>query len=421
MARLLRRVPAEELQAQGPSPRDPEAAAVAGRIVEDVRTGGEPALRTYAERFDGLDPGAPLVLGPSLLDEALASLAADERALLERTAGRIRSFAEAQRDCLAPLDVPVPGGRAGHRWLPVASAGAYAPGGRYPLPSSVLMTAVPARVAGVERVWLASPRPTRATLAAAAVAGVDAVIPVGGAQAIAALALGTLGPPVDVLAGPGNRYVTAAKRHLYGEVGLDGLAGPSELVVVADASADPASVAADLLAQAEHDPRAVAVLVTTAPALLEQVEAALEAQLAELPTQGVAGAALRSQGAGVLVQDLEAAARLVDRLAPEHLHLAVAEPRGLAEALRSYGALFVGGASGEVFGDYGAGPNHVLPTGGGARYQAGLSVLTYLRPATFLELEDPGPLARDTAALARLEGLEAHARAAEQRPATLLR
>ena len=226
---------------------------------------------------------------------------------------------------------------------------------------------------------------------------------------------------MDVLAGPGNRYVTAAKRHLYGEVGLDGLAGPSELVVVADASADPASVAADLLAQAEHDPRAVAVLVTTAPALLEQVEAALEAQLAELPTQEIAGAALRSQGAGVVVQDLEAAARLVDRLAPEHLHLAVAEPRDLAEAVRSYGALFVGGASGEVFGDYGAGPNHVLPTGGGARYQAGLSVLTYLRPATFLELEDPEPLAMDTAALARLEGLEAHARAAERRPATLLR
>lgn len=421
MARLLRRVAAEELQAQGPSPRDPEAAAVAARIVEDVRTGGEHALRTYAERYDGLASGAPLVLGPPLLDEALASLAPDERALLERTAGRIRTFAEAQRSCLAPLDVPVPGGRAGHRWLPVASAGAYAPGGRYPLPSSVLMTAVPARVAGVERVWLASPRPTRATLAAAAVAGVDAVVPVGGAQAIAALALGTLGPPVDVLVGPGNRYVTAAKRHLYGEVGLDGLAGPSELVIVADALADPASVAGDLLAQAEHDPRAVAVLVTTAPATSLVGSSASCVSSAASTCSRSAGAALRSQGAGVVVRDLEAAARLVDRLAPEHLHLAVAEPRSLAEALRSYGALFVGGTSGEVFGDYGAGPNHVLPTGGGARYQAGLSVLTYLRPATFLELEDPGPLTADTAALARLEGLEAHARAAERRPATLLR
>lgn len=415
MDRLLRLAPAQELLVRATLRQDPEASATAARIVEDVRARGESALREHAERLDGLAPGAPLLLGREVLERALADLPREQRSLLERTAQRIRTFAAAQRQCLAPLDLAVPGGRAGHRWLPVAGVGAYAPGGRYPLPSSVLMTAVPARVAEVEHVWLASPRPSPATLAAAALAGVEGVLPVGGAQAIAALALGTVTPPVDLVVGPGNRFVTAAKRHLFGEVGIDGLAGPSELVVLADATAAPELVAADLLAQAEHDTEAVVLLVTPSPDLPARVETALRAQLRDLPTARVAEQALARRGAAVVVEDLEAAVRLVDRLAPEHLHLALREPHAAARALRSYGALFVGSGSAEVFGDYGAGPNHVLPTGGSARFQAGLSVMTFLRPATYLELDAPEELAADSAALARLEGLEAHARAAERR------
>ena len=422
----LRRLDPERLPREAGAPLDPDVQAAAAAIVEDVRLRGERALREHAERLGDLTPGAPLVVERAGLEAALADLPADHRALLERTAARIRTFAEAQRGCLRDLDLPVPGGRAGHRWLPVAAAGCYAPGGRYPLPSSVLMTGLPARIAGVGELTVASPRPGPLTLAAAAVAGADRLLAVGGAQGIAGLAFGLGGgAPADVVVGPGNAWVTAAKRHLVGEVGIDGLAGPSELVVLADGTADPELVAADLLGQAEHDPEAAPVLVTTDAGLVPRVEAALARQLEDLPTAAVARAALAGQGAAVVVPDLAAAAAVADRLAPEHLELLVADPAalaGLAERVTCYGGLFVGAGSGEVLGDYGAGPNHVLPTAGGARFQAGLSVATFLRPATFLALDGEGDedaaafadLAADAAALARLEGLEAHARSAER-------
>jgi phosphoribosyl-ATP pyrophosphohydrolase/phosphoribosyl-AMP cyclohydrolase/histidinol dehydrogenase len=397
---------------------DAETARAAAAIVDDVAARGEPALRAHAERLGDLAPGAPLVVERPALFAALDAQPIEVRDLLERTAQRISAFATAQRRALVDVAVPVPGGVARHEVRPVERAGCYAPGGRFPLPSSVLMTAVTARAAGVAQVWVASPRPTAVTLAAAAVAGADALLAVGGAHAIAALAFGAGPVPrADVIVGPGNRWVTAAKQRVAGQVGIDMLAGPSELLVIADASGDPARIAADLLAQAEHDVDAIPVLVTDTPALVAKVEAALATQLETLPTAAIARRALENGGV-VVVPSLEAAAEVADAFAPEHLELDVRDPAALRPRLAHFGALFVGAASGEVLGDYGAGPNHVLPTGGTARATAGLSVFTFLRAQTVLELT-AGPeveaLARDAAALARLEGLEAHARAAEHR------
>jgi phosphoribosyl-ATP pyrophosphohydrolase/phosphoribosyl-AMP cyclohydrolase/histidinol dehydrogenase len=418
MSALLPRIGIAEAGRDRRAAVDPEAMRIAAEIVEDVRVRGEPALREHAERLGDLEPGAPLVLDRPALDTALASIPPSDRSLLERTADRIRRFAEAQRACLVPLDVAVPGGRAGHTVAPVTAAGCYAPGGRFPLPSSVLMTAVTARAAGVERVWVASPRPAPATVAAAAIAGADALLVAGGAHAIAALAFGAgRVPAADVVAGPGNRFVTAAKRLVGGTVGIDMLAGPSELVVLADRTADPDLVAADLLAQAEHDPDAVPILVALDPDLPAAVEAALARRLADLPTADTASPAL-ANGFAAVADDLDEAIRLCDRLAPEHLELHVADAAAVAPRLRHYGALFVGSGAAEVLGDYGAGPNHVLPTAGTARFAGGLSVLTFLRVRTWLRIDDPAGavvLRDDAAALARIEGLEAHARAAARR------
>ena len=408
---LLRRVTPADMNGTTRSPVDPGAGRVAADIVEDVRVGGEEALRSHAERLGDLDPGGPLALDRGDLKAGYEELDDTTHQLLSRAHDRIERFSRAQRDGLSDLTIQIEGGQAGHRWIPVNSVGAYAPGGRYSLPSSVLMTVTPARVAGVTSVWLASPRPSSLTLGAAWVAGADGVLAVGGAQAVAALAFGTVGPAVELIVGPGNKWVTAAKRHLYGEVGIDGLAGPSEIVVVADDTADPAMVAADLLAQAEHDVEAVPSLVATTEEVASSVDEELARQLVDLPTADTARAAL-ANGVCVVVDDMQQAAAVSDGLAPEHLALHVADPRALAMVVRSYGSLFVGGSAAEAFADYGAGPNHVLPTGGGARYQAGLSVMTFLKPSTWLAIDRPDDLVEDTARLARLEGLEGHARSA---------
>ncbi len=395
-----------------------EAFAVAAPIVEAVRARGEAALREYSERFGDVAAGAPLFLDRAVLDRALADLPAEDRARLERVAGRIRAFAVAQQRALAAVTVAVPGGAAGHWIAPLERAGCYAPGGRYPLPSSVLMTAVTARTAGVKEIWVASPKPGPMTLAAAAVAGADGVLAAGGAHAIAALAFGA-GPirPCDVVVGPGNRYVAAAKQLVGAQVAIDMLAGPSELVVFADATASPAVVAADLLAQAEHDPDAMPVLVTVDPALPDRVSAELKRQLAGLPTAAVARAALANGGV-VVVGSIEEGVAACDALAPEHLELCVDNAAAVALRLAHYGALFIGAGSAEVLGDYGAGPNHVLPTAGTARSKGGLSVYTFLRVRTWLRIDDSAaarPLVEDAAWFGRVEGLEAHARAAERR------
>lgn len=277
------------------------------------------------------------------------------------------------------------------------------------------MTAVTARVAGVETVWVASPKPTDHTLAAASIAGADALLAVGGAQAISAFAYGAAVPVCDVIVGPGNRFVTAAKQLVSGRVRIDMLAGPSELLVLADHTADPVIVAADLLAQAEHDPDAVPVLVSLDADLINAVNVAISTQLRDLPTATTARAAL-DNGFAVLAPDLDAAIRLCDSLAPEHLEVLTEDCERVARRLTNYGGLFIGAGSAEVFGDYGVGPNHTLPTGGTGRFCGGLSVFDFLAIRTWMRLDDdPAELVRDAAALGRMEGLEAHARAAEKR------
>lgn len=387
-------------------------------IVDAVRRGGDDALHEFAVEYDGLTDEAPLVLEADDLAGAHDRIDPAHRSILASTAERIESFARAQRDCLDDLETTVPGGRAGHRVVPLERAGCYAPGGGYPLPSSVLMTAVPARVAGVDEVIVASPDPDDTTLAAAHVAGVDAVLTAGGAQAMAALAFGTASVPrCDVVVGPGGPWVTAGKQAVTGFVKTDFMAGPSEVAILADGTADPDLVAADLIAQAEHAPEALAVLVTPDRALASAVDAAIVDQLDGLPTAAVAREAFEGSLA-VVVSDLEAGVAVCDELAPEHLQLVGDDATTVAEDVDRYGTLFIGADTPEAFGDYGVGPNHVLPTGGAARFTGGLSVLDFLRLPTFLEMDLtalPEELARDIPTLARLEGLEGHARAADRR------
>ncbi len=421
MTWLLERADAARCARKRADAVDSATIAAAAGIVDDVRTRGDAALRAHAERLGDLSPGRSMVISRAECERAALSISASDRALIEQTADQIRRFALAQRGCLTELDAPVPGGRAGHWIRPVVRAGCYAPGGRYPLPSSVLMTAVTARAAGVEEVIVASPKPGAITLAAAFIAGADSVLAVGGAQAVAALAYGTESVRAcDVIVGPGNRWVTAAKKLVSGNVGIDMLAGPSELVVLADGAGDAgeaALIAADLLAQAEHDDDAVPTMVTTSTTLADEVERELEIQLRTLPTAGTARRALRN-GRCLIATSLDEAIEAVSRLAPEHLEIMTREPAAVARRIDHFGAVFLGRGSAEILGDYGVGPNHVLPTGGTARFTGGLSVLNFLRVRTWLEMEDSESsraAARNAARLARLEGLEAHARAADLR------
>ena len=410
----LRRLSAADLDRSREPLFDEATAARAAAIVAEVRAGGEAALRRWARELDGLGEGK-LFYGPDDCRLSLASLDPGARSLLERTAERIRTFALGQRSALSSFTMEIPGGFAGHEVLPVASAGCYAPGGLHPLPSSVLMTALVAKAAGVATVWVASPRPAPETLAAASIAGADGLLAAGGAQAIAALAFGA-GPlsPSERIVGPGNRWVAAAKSLVAGEVPIESVAGPSELLIIADGSADPELIAADLLAQAEHDPEALPILAATEEATVAAVEEALGRLLATLPTAAVAIKAL-ARGGALVDADLEALLAASDAFAPEHLELLVAGGDSHRPRIRNAGAVFVGAGAAEVIGDYGAGPNHVLPTGGSARATGGLSVFSFLRIRTWIRIDD-ARLARglydDARDLARIEGLEAHARAA---------
>lgn len=416
---LLRRINPEDAVHEQIEPVDARTLAAASVIVEDVKARGEIAVREHAQRLKDLSPGAPLIYEKDALDQALQDLPEDQVRLLSGAADRIRGFAAAQLQSLSEQEITIPGGRAGHKIAAIESAGCYAPGGRFPLPSSVLMTVVTARVAGVNKVWVASPRPSPVILAAAAIAGADALLAVGGAQAIAALAFGAgKVPACDAVVGPGNRWVTAAKQLVAGRTKIDFLAGPSELTVLADDDADSALIAADLLAQAEHDEDARPILVSLSETLVKEVEDELEQQLTTLPTASIARTALHRGGFAVVAENLDEAINICNRLAPEHLHLHLSDPEPTADRLKHYGALFIGAAAAEVLADYGAGPNHVLPTGGTARLYGGLSALDFLRVRTWLQIDDPEAareLSRDAAQIARLEGLEAHARAADRR------
>jgi histidinol dehydrogenase len=415
----LRVVTPADVSAMHFDPVDPLAREQAQAIITEVKDNGLTGLVNVAVRLRDIESTeSKLFYDRADLLAAFNALDAEAQGVLLRSSERIAKFAKAQRDSIQEVTIGIPGGEAGHTVAPVKVAGCYAPGGRYPLPSSVLMTAVTARAAGVETVWVASPRPAPATLAAAHVANADGLLVVGGAQAIAAMAYG-VGPlpSCDVIVGPGNKWVTAAKSLVSGICAIDMLAGPSEVLVIADDSCNPDTVAADLLAQAEHDTEARPILVTTSAKVIDEVNARIQERLSTLPTAPTAQQAVE-KGFAVLCPDLASAIHVSDVIGPEHLEIHTEDAVGVSKQCSSYGAVFIGTISAEVLGDYGAGPNHVLPTSGTARYTGGLSVFTFLRVRTWMNItsrEESQDMIKDCVALARIEGLEGHARAAEAR------
>ncbi|KAG5176527.1 histidinol dehydrogenase [Tribonema minus] len=416
---VLRIVTPEEVPMLELDPVDPTALIQAKEIVDDVRKTGEAGLRKHALRLGDIpDATSKYVLDKAEMKAAFDSLPEDEQALLLRTRDRIQAFAQCQLDSVQSMETSIPGGRAGHTLSPMAVAGCYAPGGRYPLPSSVLMTAVTARTAGVKTVVVASPRPAPVTVAAAHVAGADLLLCIGGAQGIAALAFGTpCVPACDIIVGPGNKWVTAAKSLVQGRCAIDMLAGPSEVLAIADGSADADVLAADMLAQAEHDTDARPILVTPDAALAHRVNARIAARLAELPTRDTAAEACK-KGFIVVCPDMDSAIAVSDSIAPEHLEIQTENAQEVADKCLDYGGLFIGSRAAEVLGDYGAGPNHVLPTGGTGKYTGGLSVFNFVRIRTWMRIDavgDAQQVVKDSVQLARLEGLEGHARSAECR------
>ena len=394
---------------------DADVDAAVADIIADVRNRGDEAVCDYTNRFDrlGIDASG-MAVSAAEVDAAVADIDAGLLKSLELAAKRIRAYHEKQM----PADeryTDESGVELGWRWRAVSAAGLYVPGGLASYPSSVLMNAIPAKVAGVERLVMVVPTPDNKmnplVLAAARIAGVDEIYRIGGAQAIAALAYGTETiKPVDKIVGPGNAFVAAAKRRVFGQVGIDMIAGPSEILVVADGSNDPSWVAADLLSQAEHDPVAQSILITDDANFAEQVQVAIDAHLEKLPRAEIAGASWRDFGAIVLVENLSQAPALVDRIAPEHLELAVDDPDALAEDIHHAGAIFLGRYTPEAIGDYVAGPNHVLPTARSARFSSGLGVLDFIKRSSLIKctpesLAKIGPAA---IALAESEGLQAH-------------
>ncbi|BBF68554.1 histidinol dehydrogenase [Sphingomonas bisphenolicum] len=385
-------------------------------ILKAVRAGGDAALADYTQRFDRHDLDVSgWAVTPAETRAALDALSTELRDALELAAARITTYHEKQR----PQDsdgVDSAGVRLGARWSAVDAAGLYVPGGRAAYPSSLLMNVIPAKVAGVRRIAMVTPTPGGAinplVLAAAQIAGIEEIWRVGGAQAVAALAYGTDRiKPVDVITGPGNAWVAEAKRQLYGVVGIDMVAGPSEIVVVADGKNDPEWTAADLLSQSEHDPTSQSILFTDDAAFADAVAQAVDRQIPALSTSAVARTSWNANGAIILVCDLDEAMPLVDRLAPEHLELAVDDPDRYFAQVRHAGSVFLGRMTPEAVGDYVAGPNHVLPTGRRARFSSGLSVLDFMKRTSFLSLDAAAVRAIGPAAvaLAQAEGLPAHA------------
>jgi histidinol dehydrogenase len=389
--------------------QDPKVQNVVRRILADVRKRGDAAVRAYTKKFDGVLP-RELPLGKQDIprEQADALRAAHERikAFHARQLQESWQFTEAD------------GTRLGQQVTPLARVGLYVPGGKAAYPSSVLMNAVPAKVAGVAEIVMVSPNPNPLVLAAAALAGVDRVIGIGGAQAIGALAYGTKSiPRVDKIVGPGNAYVAEAKRQVFGEVGIDMIAGPSEILVIGDGSANPDWVAMDLFSQAEHDESAQAILLSPDASFLDAVEKSIQKLLPEMPRKSVIAASLKNRGALVLTRDLEEACEVANRIAPEHLELAVQDAEKYSSRLKSVGAIFLGPWSSEALGDYCAGPNHVLPTAGTARFSSPLGVYDFQKRTSVIAVSKAGAssLGRIAKILADGEGLPAHARAAEMR------
>ncbi|HMO73689.1 MAG TPA: histidinol dehydrogenase [Paracoccaceae bacterium] len=401
---------------------------VVATIIADVRARGDAALIELTARFDRLDlTPDTLALKPDDISAEVAKVAPEDRAALDLAAARIRAYHERQRPEDASWQDGT-GARLGWRWTPVASAGLYVPGGSASYPSSVLMNAIPARVAGVERLVIACPTPGGAVnplvIYAAQVAGVSTIYRVGGAQAVAALAYGTeTVAPVDKITGPGNAFVAAAKRRVFGRVGIDMIAGPSEVLVIAEAGQDPDWIALDLLSQAEHDESAQSILITPDAGLAQAVAAAVDRHLTTLPRAAIAGRSWADHGALIVVRDLTEAAELADRIAPEHLEILTDDPEGLAARIRHAGAIFLGAWTPEAIGDYVGGPNHVLPTARSARFSSGLSVLDFMKRTTLAHMTPESLAAIGPAAerLAASEGLQAHGLSVTARLARLNR
>ena len=394
-----------------------DVSGAVAKIIAEVRKRGDGALIDFTRKFDGVALTLETIrVLPDEITQAVASCDPATLDALKLAARRIRVFHDRQR----PKDdrfIDEAGVELGSRWTPIAAVGLYVPGGTAAYPSSVLMNAIPAQVAGVARVVMTVPAPkgqlNPLVLAAAQEAGVHEIYKVGGAQAIAALAYGTRSiRPVDKIMGPGNAYVAEAKRQVFGVVGIDLIAGPSEILVVADSSNDPNWIAADLLSQAEHDQAAQAILITNDAAFAMRVAKAIEDELATLERAATARMSLEAHGAIIIVDDLKQAPALIDALAPEHLELAVAEPEALASQVRNAGAIFLGRMTPEAIGDYVAGPNHVLPTARSARFASGLSVLDFMKRTSIVKCNDASFAAIGGAAatLARAEGLGAHVR-----------
>ncbi len=396
--------------------------AVAG-ILRDVRSRGDEAVLEYTRRFDRLDAGSmvELELPRSVLDEAYASVSDEQRCALVEAAERVRIYHERQRQTSWGYS-EVDGTTLGQKVTPLDRVGLYVPGGRASYPSSVLMNAVPAKVAGVGELVMVVPTPggerNRLVLAAAAITGVDRVFTVGGAQAVAALAYGTQSiPQVDKIVGPGNAYVASAKRRVFGTVGIDMVAGPSEVLIISDGGGHPDWVAMDLFAQAEHDELAQSILLCTDASFLDRVHEAIDRLLPDMPRSATISTSLANRGALIKVRDLDEACDIANRVAPEHLEICTESPRALVDRIRHAGAMFLGHYSVEALGDYCAGPNHVLPTMRSARFSSPLGVYDFQKRTSILEISAKGAqsLGRIASVLARGEGLQAHARSAEMR------
>ena len=393
----------------------PDVDAIVAGIIADVRKRGDAALIDLTSKFDRMDlTPDTLAFSPEEIEAACASVPETERAALELAAERIRAYHERQM----PEDASwtdEAGATLGWRWTPVSAAGLYVPGGLASYPSSVLMNAIPAKVAGVERLAIVVPTPdgiaNPVVLLAARIAGVDEIYRIGGAQAIAALAYGTdTIKPVDKITGPGNAFVAAAKRRVFGKVGIDMIAGPSEILVIADKHNDPDWIALDLLSQAEHDESAQSLLITDDPGFGQAVARAVEKRLETLERRTIAGASWRDYGAVITVKTLDEAAELSNRIAPEHLELCVADPDALSVKCVHAGAIFLGQWTPEAIGDYIGGPNHVLPTARSARFSSGLSVMDFIKRTTLARMSPESLRAIGPSAeiLARSESLEAH-------------
>ena len=404
---------------------DPQVVETVAAVLDDIRANGDLAVRRYSEKFDKWTPESFRLSGDEIarIVADLPTTVIDDLSFVQQ---QVRRFAQAQRDSMRDVEIEtLPGVRLGHKHVPVAASGAYVPGGRYPLTASAHMTVVTAKVAGVDRVAATTPpnagTPPQISVAAMHLAGADEIYVLGGVQAIGALALGTETiAPVNLLTGPGNAYVAEAKRQLFGEVGIDLFAGPTEVLIITDDTADPFVVAADLLSQAEHGPDSPCVLVTTSERVGRETMVEVSRQLHNLPTSGVAALSWERYGEVHLVDDLKEAFALGDQFASEHVQILTAEPRRALTEMHDYGALFLGDKTCVSYGDKAIGTNHVLPTLGAARYTGGLWVGKYLKTVTYQEIdnaESSAELGRICGRAARLENFEGHARSADVRAA----